>query len=90
MTLRAGRAGFAAVERFAFLQQLRACGTMDRAVDPAAAEQRRVRRIDDGVDRERGDVGDDDIQSRRSGLGREKWGLHPVNLASTRAAENRA
>jgi hypothetical protein len=62
-----GRAGFAAVERFAFLQQLRACGTMDRAVDPAAAEQRRVRRIDDGVDRERGDVGDDDIQSRRSG-----------------------
>ena len=35
-------------------------GAMDRAVDAAAAEQALVRRVDDGVDVERGDVGDDD------------------------------
>ena len=36
---------------------------MDGAIDPAAAEQRRIGGVDDGVDVERGDVGDDDGES---------------------------
>src|SRR5215467_3005409 len=58
--------GLAAAERAAFRQQLRARGAMDRAVDPAAAPQRAVRRIDDGVDVERGDAGDADFELRRA------------------------
>ena len=41
---------------------------MDRAVDPAAAGQRLVRGIDDGVDRQRGDVALQDFD-RHGGLG---------------------
>ena len=36
---------------------------MDRAVDAAAAEQRAVGGIDDGVDIEPGDVADDDLDA---------------------------
>jgi len=34
---------------------------MDGAIDAAAAEQRGVGGVDDGVNAERGDVGDDDF-----------------------------
>ena len=44
-----GVAGLAAVQRAAFGQQLRPGRAMDRAIDAAAAEQRRVRGVDDGV-----------------------------------------
>src|ERR1700744_47943 len=54
-------AGFAAAERFAFAQKLLARGTMDRAVDAAAAEQAFVGRIDDCVDIELGDVAERDL-----------------------------
>jgi hypothetical protein len=37
---------------------------MDRAIDAAPAKERRVRRIDDGVNTERGDVGNNDFQPR--------------------------
>ena len=37
---------------------------MDRAIDAAPAEQGRIRRVDDGVNAKRGDVGDDDFQPR--------------------------
>ena len=37
-------------------EQLRACGSMDRAIDAASAQQRRVRRVHDGVDVRGGDV----------------------------------
>ena len=47
-----GVAGGAAAERAAFAQQLRPGGAVDRAVDPAAAEQRVVRGVDDRVDLE--------------------------------------
>ena len=43
---------------------------MDRAVDAAAAEQRGVRGVDDGVNAQRRDVGDDDFQPRRADLAR--------------------
>ena len=44
-----GVAGLAAMERAAFGEQLGPGGAMDRAVDAAAAEQRRIRGVDDGV-----------------------------------------
>src|SRR4051812_39430313 len=50
-------AGLAAVERAALSDKLRSGGTMDRAIDPAATEQRGVGGIDDGIDFERDDVG---------------------------------
>src|SRR6185312_7767020 len=64
-----GRAGVAAVERRAFRAQAGARGAMDGAVDTATAEKLAVRRIDDGVDVERGDVGDDDVEPRRADRG---------------------
>ena len=42
--------GLAASELPAFLKQLRSGGSMNRAIDPAPAEQRRIRRIDDRID----------------------------------------
>ena len=43
-------ARIALAEKSAFVQQLGSGGAMDRSVDPASAEERRVRGIDDGVD----------------------------------------
>jgi hypothetical protein len=44
-----GIPGLAATKRAAFGEQPRSGRAMDRAIDPAAAEQRRVRGVDDGV-----------------------------------------
>jgi hypothetical protein len=44
-----GVAGLAACKRAAFGKQPRPGGAMDRAINPAAAEQRAIRRVDDGV-----------------------------------------
>ncbi len=57
-----GAAGGAAAELFAFREQLRSGGAMDRAVDTAAAEQTPVGGIDDGIDGKRRDVGDADFE----------------------------
>jgi hypothetical protein len=43
---------------------------MDRAIDAATAEQRAIRGVDDRVNAERRDVGDDDFQPRRPELAR--------------------
>jgi hypothetical protein len=51
-----GLARLAAAERAAFGEQFGPGGAMDRAVDPAAAEQRGVRGVDDRVDCETRDV----------------------------------
>ena len=53
-------AGRAAAERAAFGEQFRSGGAVNRAIDAAAAQQRRVRRVDDRVDVERRDVGSND------------------------------
>src|SRR5262249_46684257 len=50
-------AGLAAAERAALREQLLAGRAVDRAVDPTAAQQAGVRRVDDRVDVEGGDVG---------------------------------
>ena len=49
--------------------EFRACRAMDRAVDTAAAEQRCIRRIDDRIDGERGDVGNNDLETNGADLG---------------------
>jgi hypothetical protein len=49
---------------------------MDSAVHAAAAEQGTVGGIDDGIDIQRGDVGNTDFEPGRSDLGREKRSAH--------------
>jgi hypothetical protein len=65
-----GIAGGAAVKRAAFGEQLRPCRAMDCAIDAAAAQQRRVRGVDDGVNAQRRNIGNDDLEPRRSDLTR--------------------
>jgi len=56
-------AGGAAAERSALAQQFRPGRAVDCAIDPAAAEQAGIRRVDDRVHRETRDVGLDGAQS---------------------------
>jgi hypothetical protein len=44
-----GVAGFAATKRAAFGEQPWPRGAMNRAIDPAAAQQRTIRGVDDGI-----------------------------------------
>ena len=67
-----GGTGVAAAQGLAFGQELGSGGAMNGAVDAAAAEQRGVGGIDDGVDVERRDVGDADLEPRRSDIGGEQ------------------
>jgi len=63
-----GLAGLTAMEHAAFQDEIRARGTVDRAVDATAAKQRRVCGVDDRVNAELGDVGDDDLEPGRADL----------------------
>jgi hypothetical protein len=63
-----GVAGLAAMERAAFGQQFGPGRAMDRTIDAATAEQRRVGGVDDGVNAQRRDVGDNDFQPCRADL----------------------
>ena len=78
-----GVAGLAAVERAAFGKKLRPGGAMDRAVDAAAAEQRRIGGVDDGVNAQGRDVGDDDFQPRRADLARSQAQAEAAALTVT-------
>ena len=51
-----GIAGFATTEQSASVEQLRASGTVNGAIDTAATKQRFIRRIDDCINIEGGDV----------------------------------
>lgn len=55
----------AATERTAFVEQLRPGGTVDGTVHAATTQQRRVGRVDDGVNAQCRNVSDEDFQSRR-------------------------
>ena len=66
-----GITGLAAVEHAALGHEFRPRGTMDRAIDAASAKQRRICRVDDGVNAQRGDVGNDDFQPRLADLAGE-------------------
>jgi len=67
-------AGPAAAERAAELDELGAGRSMDGAVDTAAAEQGRVRRVDDRVDALGRDVSSNELQPRTH----EREGIAPV------------
>ena len=83
-----GVAGLAAMQRAAFGQQFRPGRAMDRAIDAAAAEQRGVRRVDDGVNAQRRDVGNDDFQPRRAELARGKAQAEAAALTVTPLSAN--
>jgi hypothetical protein len=61
-----GIAGLAAAKCAALRDQPRSGGAMDCTIDPASAEQRGIRGVDDGVNAQCGDVGDDDFKPRRT------------------------
>jgi len=52
-----GVAGFAAAEKSTLMNKVRSGGAMNGAIHPAAAQERRIGGVDDGVDVERGDIG---------------------------------
>jgi hypothetical protein len=78
-----GAAGLAAMEGAAFGQQFRPGRTMDRTIDTATAEQRRIRRVDDRVNAQGRDIGDDDFQPRRADLARGKPQAEAAALTMT-------
>jgi hypothetical protein len=59
-----------AIERAAFRKQLRPGRPMDRTIHAATAKQRTVRGVDDSVNAQCRDIGDDDFQPRRADLAR--------------------
>jgi len=61
---------------------------MDRTIDAATAEQRRIRRVDDGVNAQRGDVGNNDFQPRLADLAREPAQAEAAALAVTPLSAN--
>jgi hypothetical protein len=63
-----GIAGGAAIEGAAFREQFWSGRTVDRAVHAAAAQQRRIRGVDDSVNAKCRDIGDGDFQPRRADL----------------------
>jgi hypothetical protein len=65
-----GIAGLATMQHAALGNELGTRGAMDRAVDAAPAEQRRVRGVDDGVNAQSGDVSSEDFQPRITNLAR--------------------
>ena len=60
----------ATVEHSAFGHEVRPRSTVDRAIDAAPAEQRRIRGVDDGVNAQRGDIANNDFQPRLADLAR--------------------
>ena len=67
-----GVAGLAATKRAAFGEQPGPGCAMDRAIDSAAAQQRAIRGVDDGVNAQCGDIGDDDFEPRRTDVARSQ------------------
>ncbi len=65
-----GVAGLATIQHAAFDRELRPGCAMNRAVDAAAAEQRRIGGVDDGVNAQGRDVGDE-TSSRAEATWRE-------------------
>ncbi len=67
-----GVTGLAAVEHAALGHKLGTGGAMNGAIDPAPAQERRIGRVDDGVNAQRGDISDDDFQPRATDLARSQ------------------
>jgi hypothetical protein len=60
--------GFAATDKLALLEKSGACGAVDRAINPATAEERLIRSVDDRVNLELGDVATNDGRQIRGWL----------------------
>jgi len=56
-----GAAGLAAMERTAFRKKFGPGRAMDRPIDAATAQQRGIRGVDDSVNAQARDVGDDNL-----------------------------
>jgi hypothetical protein len=56
---------------------------MDRTIDAATAQQRRIRGVDDSVNAQCRDVGDDDFQQRRADLARGETQAEAAALTTT-------
>ena len=63
-------AGGAATKRAAFGKQLGTGGPMNRTIDAATTEQRRIGGVDDGVNAQCRDIGNDDFEPRLADLAR--------------------
>ena len=61
---------------------------MDRAIYTAAAEQRAIRGVDDGVNAQRRDIGDNHFQPRRADLARYKTQAEAAALTVTPLSAN--
>ena len=57
---------FAPMQRFALRQQLRACGAVNAAIHPSAAQQRFIGGVDNGVHLHPGNIVSDDLQRHKA------------------------
>ena len=71
------------MEAPAFGQQLRPGRPMDRTIDAAPAQRRRIGGVDDGVNAQGRDIGDDDFQPRIADLARRKAQAEAAALTAT-------
>ncbi len=76
------------MERAAFGKQFGTGAAMDRTIDAAATEQRRIRGVDDGVNAQGGDVGNDDFQPRLADLARAQAQAEAAALTVTPLSAN--
>ena len=83
-----GVAGRAAIERAAFGEQFGPGRAMDRAIDATPAEQRRIRGVDDGVNAQGRDVGNDDFKPRLAELARSRLQAEAAALTVTPLSAN--
>ena len=59
---------------------------MDRAIDAASTQQRGIRGVDDGVNAQAGDVGDDDLEPRRTDVARNQGQAEAVTVTPLSAS----
>jgi len=83
-----GIAGRAALQGAALGQKSRTRRAVDRAVYPTAAQQRCVGRVDNGVNAQCRDVGDDNFEPRRAELSRREAQAEAAALSSTPLSAN--
>src|SRR6266851_3864280 len=77
-----GLAGRAALKRSALGEEIGSGRAMDGAVDTAAAQQRSIGGVDDGVDGKPGDVADDDFETGAVRLGGAIRRFHSADCMS--------
>jgi hypothetical protein len=83
-----GVTSLAAVEHSAFGHELRPRSTVNRAIDAAPAEQRRMGSVDDGVNAQRGDIGNNDFQPRLADAARKAAQADAAALTVTPLSAN--